>query len=164
MKDPLNPAWDTDRFYKHDYFYLDRGSGNGDLIYNTCKMILFTKEKSWWSYEALELCADTLRRGKRWPDYLAERITTTNHRQGELSRDPFILFYCLCIFLDRKQFIGATPIPMKLFRPRIWQWRRALQGKPNIFEWWCMRDPANKKKDYVKSLEYFIQWAWRKTR
>jgi len=43
-----------------------------------------------------------------------------------MVRDSFIALYTACVFLDRKQFIDAVPMPWYLYSPEVWRWRRRL--------------------------------------
>lgn len=154
-------SWSKTNFVKRWIFYLDKRptQGNGDLLYNTFRMIIATEDKSEWAYRAFEACFDCLAHGERWPDSMSVFVTTTNHRQDQLTRDPFILGYACAVYLDRKQFIESVPIPWYLYRPEVWAWRRALLGKRNCYPFWRWLTP-HKRHEYVKALDRYMNWAY----
>jgi len=127
--------WDVSNFEKHGYFYLDLSSGNGDLLFNTCRVIIETKDNSDWAYRSLIECIDCLDKRKRWPNYMSPMITTTNHTQKQMSRDPYIMAYCCAVWLGVDVYVA---IPLHLYRPSVWSWRRYLitgKGK-RMYEFW----------------------------
>ena len=165
----MNVIW-----YKEGCYWrkksTDGSDGKGDLIFNTCYKILQDGDYSEWAYEALEACSILLLDGKRWPDYMnddtdcktwAQRIFNRTTReilkffgitihskfryQGRMTRDPFIAFYTLSLFLDHPGYIDAVPIPWYLYSPNTWRWRRRLI--------------EDKRKDYVIRLGYLRDMA-----
>jgi len=124
--------------------------GLGDLIFNTMTEIIKRKDKSKWAYDSLVDCACLLLTNRRWPDEFQEKYkqfiakTKIGHKiskrlfklgirstmkyrsQSSMTRDPFIAFYTVCVFLDRKQFIEAVPMPWGNYSPEIWRWRKRL--------------------------------------
>ena len=132
-------------FYRHEL--SDGSMSKGDLIFETCYITLRDQDKSDWAYKAMQACANLLRQGKRWPDRMSNDTdcksliicfinrklrqwkiaTPEKHRhQKRKSRDPFQALYTVCVFLDRKQFIEAAPMPWYIYSPEIWRWRRRL--------------------------------------
>ena len=123
------------KWYKQGYFWRrktsDGSDGKGDLIYNTCTKILQDEDMSTWALWAFCYCGVLLKDGKRWPDSLNEgddaeswleriihqRINKLFNKQilpfryqRRMTRDPYIAFYALAIFLDKPMFIEQTPI------------------------------------------------------
>ena len=140
-------------WYKDDFFWrkksADGSDGKGDLIFNTCYKIFRDKDKSNWAYCALVDCGTELILRQRWPDRMwdsldaeswIERIIVRSLKhwfsiivkryefryQGRMTRDPFIAFYLVCVFLDRKQFIEVVDMPCYCYSHTTWRWRRRL--------------------------------------
>ncbi len=143
-------------WYRDSWFYRkkannswDKSDGKSDLIFNTCYKILQGRSRTDWAYRSMQACADLLLKGQRWPDRMwapldaeswVERIIVRSLRhwfgievnryefrfQGRMVRDSFIALYTVCVFLDRKQFIDAVPMPWYLYSPEVWRWRRRL--------------------------------------
>ena len=139
-------------WYKDGYYWRKKNSdgsdGKGDLIFNTCYKILQDEDESDWAYNALDACAILLLTGKRWPgrmwspldaESMVERIITLSLRkvgiilkryefryQRRMTRDPFIAFYTLALFLGDDGYIKEVPMPWYLYSPNTWRWRRRL--------------------------------------
>ena len=125
-------SWDKNDYIKVGYFYFAPGHGNGDLLYNTCRKIIETNDKSDWARWSLVKVCCCLSMRIRWPDSMSEKITTTTHTQGQITRDPYILFYACCVYLGRNILIKRLKPPLKLYTPAVWSWRRYL-----INPTWC---------------------------
>ncbi len=165
--------WSIDKFHKEGDFYRSVGkwwefhiygffpAGLGDLIYNTLRMIIETNDKSPWAYKSFAICSELLSHGKRWPDELSPPniIDPVPYRsQFDMTRDPWIALYACAIHLDRKQFIEQKP-PKDLYNPKVWQWRRALLGKRNIYRLLHKLSPG--RRDYVKALNKLMWNAYK---
>ncbi len=73
-------SWNKDNYTKEGFFYVGLkkdweyilyrfySKGLGDLIYNTLRKIIETKDKSVWAYDAFIMCEAWLIKDKRWTD------------------------------------------------------------------------------------------------
>ena len=123
------PQWSQDKYGQDS---LEKG----DMIYATCRKIIDDNDTSPWAYNALEIMADLLFKRKRWPDSLNHELDAKNfihakltgryRSQKNMTRDPYILFYALCVHLNRPQFIETVTIPIHLYSRRTWVWRKTL--------------------------------------
>jgi len=162
------------------------GKAKGDIIYNTCRKIIDDDDrlaviKTPWYYNALSICADLLLRRVRWPDEFNHPNDAKNifqywiskwrydcglsswrlmRPQTNMTRDPFIYFYALCVHLDRLQFIEVVTIPLHLFRLKTWLWRKALiTGKRNkLYEW--LETSKDHKLEYAQLLKHYRMKAY----
>jgi hypothetical protein len=161
---PSNTPWRKENFEAVGFFYLDirEDQGNGDLLYNTFRVIIETDDHSPWAYKALERCFDCLVWGIRWPDDMAQYIKVDPVKQYLITRDPWILGYCCAVHLERIQFISASPPQWWLYRPKVWEWRKQLIGDKNCYVFWRKVNSIF-KKDYVKDLDEWMRWAVDKT-
>ena len=158
-------SWNVNDFYRKGYFYISRdpNAGQGDLLYNTCRVIIEKQERDEWTEQAHFRIALCLAQGKRWPDYMSHLITTTTHRQDQMSRDPYILFYTLSLYLGFVEYIEGIPIPWKLFNVGVFSWRRHLVTgsracyalyRASVFLNGLLPQPS-----YVKELNRFMAMA-----
>jgi len=163
-------------WYKDGYFWrktnADGSDGKGDLIFNTCKKIYTDQDRSNWAYSSLDACHLLLWDGKRWPNRMnkdapekdvnswARRIInrTLNKLfgmslpyrfQGRMTRDPFIAWYNLAIYLDESAYVEQLRMPWYIYSPKTWRWRRRL-----------IKDT---RKDFVIELDY-LRWCASKMR
>lgn len=151
-------------WFKDGYFWRHPGSANaGDLIYNTMSRIIDMQDKSDWAHTALDYCILLLFERKRWPYRLNQDNTAKNwfqwkwskllkngkytRPQGNMTRDPFIATITCCLFLDRWEHIEAIKLPIHLYTPKTWRWRRRL-----------IKD---NRKQYVQRLSYMKATAVR---
>lgn len=152
-------AWSAVERYKDGLFYMGPG-GNGDLLYNTARKILETDDKSEWAYDSLEAVFNSLDKGKRWPDDMSEKITTTNHKQTDMTQDPWIMAYCCAVHLDRYDMIKMYKPGIKTFNlPDKWAWRRALLGKSNMYWLYRRITPYGLLQDFVYVFYGFMERA-----
>ena len=128
-------------------FYYDNSSGNGDLLYNTCREIIDKDEYDEWPHYALEEVFIYLEKGLRWPDYMAHLIGVTD--QTRMTQDPWILAYCCAVHLGRQDLIERYKPNFWMFLPDKWAWRRALLGKPNLYWLWRRVTPHNWTQHFV---------------
>ena len=166
--------WDANRLVKEGYFY--RGPqkewefdlygfyprGLGDLIYNTMRKIIETDDRSGWAYTSLCYCGDLLDQRMRWPDELDPPFIDGKkpyRKQTDMTRDPYIMWYCACILLNHREYIREVTIPFYLYTPEVWAWRRALLGKLNLYTMWRKINSIFPKKDYVKTLDNYM-WTY----
>ena len=56
---------------------------------------------------------------KRWP----EEISPPSRR---MTRDPYIMYYCYLALYDKKEWIYHLTIPLRLYSPSVWAWRKYL--------------------------------------
>ena len=157
-------SWSVNNFRKQGYFYLDTREwcGNGDLLFNLCRMIIETNDHSEWANEALSEVYYCLETRIRWPDDMAKYVTTTNHKQTDITRDPYILFYCACIHAKTRVWIEWIKPPCNLYRPKMWAWRRYLINPTThngaMWLFWRYFSPTS-KKEYVQVLNRYMDWA-----
>jgi hypothetical protein len=135
-------------FYKDGFFYMMKGAGNGDVILNTCSEIVDNKDKSEWAKKSILECATLLMDRKRWPDRMIwegreakgwiryywskmwKYVGVIDHHlrrpQKDVTRDPYVVFYCACEFLDMSYLIELVTIPVRLRRGGIQRRRKKL--------------------------------------
>ena len=155
----LKTKWNAFERYKDGLFYMGPG-GNGDLLYNTARKIIETDDKSEWAQSSLEAIFRCLNDGKRWPDTMSDKITTKNHKQTDMTQDPWILAYCCAVHLDRYDLIEKYKPNIKIFNlPDKWAWRRALLGKPNIYGLFRKITPYGLLQDFVYVFYGFMERA-----
>lgn len=129
----------------------DKSDGKSDLIFNTCYKILRDRDKSEWAFNAIKACSKLLRQGQRWDDRMSDstdcktwigRIINRSTRdvlkllgitihpkfryQGRMVRDLFIALYTTAIFYGVPEYIIYTPMPLYLYSPEVWRWRKRL--------------------------------------
>jgi len=164
---PVERQWSKDNFVKHGYFYIDPNSGNGDLIYNTCRMIVETRDNSPWALDALDVCRWCLTYRIRWPNKISRLITSTTHTQEDITRDPYIAYHtALFVFHDLNPVFGEPEDydfimpPWYLWRPNVWGWIRYLKkgGRWHYF-WYRTGTWIKPRKQYVKDLDRLMELA-----
>jgi len=168
--------------------------GLGDLIYNTLRKIIEDDDKSEWAEEAFDKCAVLLLQNKRWPDALDPKNSCNNiasslyyklkfklvkqfaskdigsykfkfRSQNDMTRDPWVLFYAVCIHLDKREFIDLKP-PWRLYFTGsiLWELRKALVGKKNNYLLLRkVNDFIHKifaRKDFVSELKRWREWSY----
>lgn len=153
--------------------------GLGDLIYNTLRKILEDNDLSAWALDSYEVCEKLLEHGLRWPTNLtyelSDRIarnridwewskllyklgvqkTVKYRHQRSMTRDPWILYYCCTIHFNKPIQLCRFP-QWWLYRPKIWEWIKALQGKNNCYSFF-LRILPYPKKDFVIVLEDYMR-------
>lgn len=148
--------------------------GNGDLLYNTARAIIegdCTDRSAHYSIVEIFKC---LSEGKRWPDDMSQYITTTNHKQTDITKDPWIMAYCCAVYLGRKDLIWKYGPPYtkvgdkwKRWSYFNWierQWYISLCGG-NSHYWWLRLLPFHiflPKHTYV--LYGFMDQAYLKVK
>ena len=171
-------------------YYGFCGRGMGDLIYNNLRKIIETEDKSEWAYEVFDRCIVLLIQGKRWPDEIQDEykefiaknrvhlwVNKILKRLGKvefekcrhqksMTRDPWVMFYSACIYLNKREFIHLRPQP-RLYRPNLWALRKALIGEKNYYVFWRAINvalhamPMSKpRKDFVQILEKYRNWCY----
>lgn len=141
--------------------------GLSDLIYNNLRKIIEDGDKSVWAYKVFDQCTVLLINGKRWPDDLnPPKIYTDSkkyRRQKSITRDPWVLYYAACIHLNKREFIALKP-QWRLYRPNLWELRKALLGKKNSYRLWRLMNNFIAKffprKDFVVILEKYRNWSY----
>ena len=123
--------------------------GNGDILYNTARIIMeYLVSKPIDRVVIVEIF-ETLESGKRWSDHLSPVITTTNHKQTDLTKDPWIMAYCCAVHLGRYDLIKLYKPPTRpikavskkwrkwsFFLPWEYAWYNALLGKDRAWKIW----------------------------
>ena len=84
-------------------------------------------------YDMLEVVADCLVAGRRWPVGL-------DHPEDfqdvyKVTRDPHNMFWCAAYLMDRKQFIKVTPMPFWRRSPHTQAFRRWLLNPTRFNKW-----------------------------
>ena len=141
----MNKFYIDGNFWRHEI--ADGSMSKGDIIFETCYLILKDEDQSDWAYGAIEACSVLLLDGKRWPDRMSDntdvnswigRIINRSLRkigilknpkfrfQGRMTRDPWIAFYTACLYLGEPGYIESVPIIWYLYSPKTWRWRRRL--------------------------------------
>lgn len=155
------------QWFKDGNFWRHPGSGDyGDLIFNTMSRIIDMEDKTDWAYSSLKECADLLKIDKRWPDRFNELEDAKNvvvyrwnmflkwlgvdkeypeRAQNDMTRDPYIAFYCCAMFLGEDHYIKEIKIKWYTYSPGTFRWRKRLIG--------------NKKPNWVNRLEYYRSLA-----
>ena len=145
-------------------FYISKGDGNGDLLYNTCREIIDRDDTDYWSHQALEEVFVWLEKGMRWPDYMVEYIpvaTGEGDRQYDMTQDPWILAYCCAVHLERYDLIEKYKPSIKIFNlPDKWAWRRSLLGKWNMYWLWRLITPHNWMQGFVYVFYGYMDQAY----
>ena len=130
-------------WFRDGFFWRHPGStGPGDLIYNTMSRIIDMNDKSDWAYTSLDWCILLLDRRKRWPNRLNKDNMAKNwfqwkwsqllkngkysRPQGNMTRDPFIAVITCCLHLGVHEYIEHIRIPLHLYTPNTWRWKRRL--------------------------------------
>lgn len=168
----MSHKWKIEEYFKDGYFYIRKSeqweidqwgfavNGRGDLIYNTCRKIIETGDESHWAEIALASCVDLLLKGRRWPEYMDEGITEKYWKGFKMTRDPWILMYACAVHLKSRSYL-KDKIPWWLYSPTTWAWHRALLNKPNCYKFWKWLLPTSRKQ-FVRDLDYFREWAYNK--
>lgn len=178
VKDEENYCWrGKPQSWKKEIWGFDP-RGLGDVWYITLRMIILTNDKSIWAERALLNMLSHMMGGKRWPDEynnehmarnwfefkwtgwlykLGLRNTRKYRSQKSMTRDPWIMLYSCAIHL------GIDPKTIRfpqwwLYRPKVWQWIRALKGKPNIYRF-LDRFTPKKRQDFVYILDQYMRNA-----
>ena len=140
-------------------FYYDNSSGNGDLLYNTCREIIDRNVIDAWSDFAIDEVFVTLNQGLRWPDYMSHLIKVTD--QTRMTQDSWLLAYCCAVHLDRINLIKKYKPSVKIFNlPDKWAWRRALLGKWNLYWLWRRITPHWLLQDFVYVFYGYMDQAY----
>lgn len=147
-------------------FYIHPGSGNGDVLYNTCREIIDKDEHDEWAYAALEAVFKCLDEGKRWADHMIPYIPAAQWRdQYDMTQDPWLLAYCCAVHLGRQDLIEKYKPSIKVFNlPDKWAWRRALLGKWNMYWLWRIVTPHRLLQHFVYVFYGYMDEAYKKRR
>lgn len=97
--------------------------GNGDLLYNTARALIEEDEIYLEDHDALVDIFNCLSERKRWPDDVYDWVTTTNHKQTDLTKDPWIMAYCCAVYLKRYDIINLNPPPTRPIKAVSKKWR-----------------------------------------
>jgi hypothetical protein len=83
-----------------------------------CKSII-----GWWMYGRLQRIEWWL-----WDHNVGIKLIyhkRTRYRK-DMTRDPYIAFYRCAVHLNRVQFVETIKMPIRLWRPEVWKWKRRL--------------------------------------
>jgi hypothetical protein len=139
--DPSDP-WDIK-------FYGYKTDNKFSTITNTAAKLFRDDDTSDWARMSLHKCFLLLWARRRWPrdkDHEKDPKTRVGWRLRELthwlyltgipkvyqfvrrmSRDPFIAFYTACTHLGDYRKIEIITMPLYIYRPNTWIWRKLLQ-------------------------------------
>jgi hypothetical protein len=117
----LKKEWSENEYDIVDGYYIDPDSGNGDLFYNTTRWITENPTADYLDHLTLDEMFACLTSGKRWPNNMDFLITTTNHKQTDITKDPWIMAYCCAVHLGRYDLIKEYPPPTE---PTGYKWRK----------------------------------------
>jgi len=137
---------------QRDYYFIEDGlllsgygehAGKGDVLFRSAMYAIVRGD-----YQMLLTISDLLLERRRWPRSMDdERGPAFEHRpRYDITRDPFIMFYCACMVMGRKQFIKCIKPPLKIRRPHLTSWRRYL----------ITQDPK-----YLRRYERWASWGIR---
>ena len=138
--------------------------GLGDLIFNNLYKIVAEEDHSEWAQKVFDKCVLLLIQGKRWPDEMNPPVVEGKkpyRSQFSMTRDPWFVFYAACIHFDRREYIYLKP-PSRLYRPELWELRKALLGKRNCFMFFSKLSSIFPVQDYVKVLDEYALWCYEK--
>ena len=143
-------------------------SGNGDVLHNTCFELIDRGIDDRDAHRVLGKVFDLCIWGKRWPDDIAHRITTTNHKQTDMTQECWIAAYCLAVHLNDTDYIELWKPKFYnkgwhsgfLWTPEKVAWRRALLGKRNLYPMWKRIMRLIPKQDYVEALYWRMEQAY----
>jgi hypothetical protein len=177
----LKAEWSSkDRYWWYGWSFGP--GGNGDLLYNTARKIIEEDIDDSDNDGILENIFACLQSGKRWPDYVQEDITTTNHKQTDLTKDPWIMAYCCAVYLDRWDLIKDNPPPRfsrksmlnllqnkwakwSFFLPNEYAWYKELAGEKNRYSrFWRRFTPYFILPAHTYVLYGFMDKAWKKAK
>jgi hypothetical protein len=161
--------------------YGAKSNGKGDLISNTCMKIIFHNNKTPWAYKSLDAMKELLMDRRRWPERMDHEndacclpakwwnsiawfLTSGGIQKkfrpvGGMTRDLYIFFYALCIFLDRKEYIAEVKPVWYNWRPSTWAWRKTLIRRNRWNDFWYRKKKAH-KHFYVTRLREFKEYAY----
>jgi hypothetical protein len=158
-------------------------NGKGDVISNTMMKIIHHDDRSPEAYESLESCKQLLLNHRRWPRRMNHAHDSKNRIDlwwgkflhwikirdyipyrwsSGMTRDPYIFFYVACILLDREEWIREVKMPIYIWLPGVWAWRKTLYKR----NWWndfWYREKKSHKLFYVTRLREFRAYAYDNT-
>jgi len=125
--------------------------GKGDVLFRTSIGAI-----AYHDFEMLRAVYKTIKQGRRWPEWLdhvndaqsmaekrrADRLNRncpeeyphTKYRYvGEMTRDPYIMFWTACKLMGWETYIEQTPLPFNIqWRPHTEAYRKYLIREKNI--------------------------------
>ena len=181
VKDEANYVWRGE--YKQ--WQIDKWGfaprGLGDMWTITCRMIIITDDKTMWAQVALYNIWMHLFFNIRWPDeynnehiaknriqfywskflyWLKLRPTRLYRPQKSITRDPWIYFMCAAVHTKQYHYLQYRP-PWYLYRPIVWEWFKALEGRRNIYLF-LTRFIPKRRPDYVHIMDEYMMDAYKK--
>jgi len=155
--------------------------GLGDMWTITCRMIIIEGDRSKWAQLAMFTTFEHLYFNKRWPDsYNNEHISSNRIQfywskflyclklrptrlyrpQKSITRDPWIYFMCAAVYIGEYDYLQYRP-PWYLYRPIVWEWFKALEGRRNIYIF-LTRFIPKRRPDYVHIMDQYMMDAYKK--
>ncbi len=170
-------------FTKDGYLWIyAKSTGPGDVFYNTLSRIIDMEDKSDWAHHALRYIAYHLMQWERWPDWMNDdkdaktRIgyylgrwlnkilrkfgisrTFPERPQHDMTRDPYIAFYCAAVWLEEEHYIEKVKPPWYNWRRETWMERKKLL-KNNKPEWIQRLDYYRDKASVMKKAKT-LKWV-----
>jgi len=84
---------------------------------------------------------------------LGKSDTRLYRSQNNITRDPYISFYAACAVNGEWKKIQGSKIPIHLFTPSVWSWKKYLDtGKDKYLKRCRFWNQAPTKHEYVKRL------------
>jgi len=113
----------------------------GDGVFNTVQFAMFTRD-----YALLAEGKRLLIRRRRWPVSLDEPNGVEHRNPKGVTRDPYVMFYCACVEMDRVEWIKEVKPPVFtpdgiIWRPNFVAFRRYLI------------DPTPRRKKHWERME-----------
>jgi len=175
VKDEPNYVWrgEYKEWQRDKWGFVVRGLG--DLWTITCRMLIITDDKSDWAKTSLWKVFYHLIQNKRWPDeynneYIAKntiqfywskllydlklRPTRLYRSQHGITRDPWIYFMCAMVHIGQTWAFKCRP-PWWLYRPIVWEWFKAMEGKKNKYLFFVRFRPK-RRPNYVKMMDDYM--------
>lgn len=180
------PGWYLNGLFWRDvdgeWVVRERGektNGKGDLISNTCMKIIFHENKTKWAYASLEACKELLLAERRWPERMDQDCDSKSRLDkwgkmtlwffdirefkpyrwpNNMTRDPYIFFYCACIFLGKEEYIEEVKPPRYVWSLGFFDWRKSLFTEGYNTVWY--KQKKSHRFFYVTRLREFQAWAY----
>jgi hypothetical protein len=102
--------------------------GKGDCLFRTAQFAMFE-----FDFRMLERCGDLLLWRRRWPEDLDHPDgLKAEHRKPygfrSMTWDPYLMFYCASIVLEREQFLYSINPPWYVWRPTRAAWLKYVRS------------------------------------
>ena len=160
--------------------YSEAIDSKGDLIFNTCDENIKNSAELWWMKKSLYWCKKLLKCRERWVESMNQdcdaknwfqwkistwifRLGLSDHRlyrpRTNMTRDGYIAFFRLCYDMGRIDYIQDVTVPLHLYRPNLWAWRKYLiTGKEKYRRrYYFWEQFSSDKQNYVKRLSELMK-------